>query len=181
MTDAEDHDDQGMLFPDRDEHGCARDAGTQSGLPVLAEMACTVAIERLPKGLRVSARDRNNRTWWGFVASRGILEQPHAAIAVYSALREALDPHLDTATRDEASVPAVVSAAHGVLDDLETLGRTMRRAISCKANAKPSATAIAQASGIYRGVSDALRMLMQDLNMQASTSEEAAGDYGPTV
>jgi len=181
MSDAGDNDYQGTLFSSGDEPACNHDAGLQSGLPILGEIACTVAIERLPKGLRVSARDYSNRPWWGFVASRGILEQPHAAIAVYSALREALDPHLDTATRDETSVLSVVTAANRVLDDLERLVRAMRHSIACKANAKPSQTTIAQAAGIYRGATDALSMLMQDLNVQASTSVDAADEYGPTV
>ena len=166
--------DQGSLFAlsaDVD-----RDSGSivGTGLPKLAEIPCTVMVERLPKGLRVSARDIDERTLWGFVASRGILEQPHAAIAVYSALREALDPHLDIASRDTACVPEVINAALNALSELEQMTRDMRGALACRSGKKPTTAMISQAAVILRGVTDAVRMLSQELVV--STGVESAPD-----
>ena len=57
-----------------------------------------IVIEPMGNGVRVTARAKDDRLLWGFVASQLAFDSPHALVAIYEALRKDVVEQLPTFT-----------------------------------------------------------------------------------
>lgn len=120
----------------------------------------SVVLEPLGKGIRVTGRDEKHGVLWGFVASKGMLDQPHASIAIYSLLRDHLNPFLEKMDLPTSRPENLMDAAHATLADMEHLIKQLRENITVK---KASPQTLERAEAIYRAMSDAARMILQEV------------------
>jgi len=120
----------------------------------------SIVLEPLGKGIRVTGRDEKHGVLWGFVASQGMLEQPHASIAIYSLLRDHLNPFLESMGLPASRPVNVIDAAHAALADMEHLIKQLRDNITVK---KSSPQTLERAEAIHRAMSDAARMILQEV------------------
>ena len=77
----------------------------------------SVVLERLGKGIRVTGCDEKHGVLWGFVASKGMLDQSHASIAIYNLLRDHLNPFLESMGLASSCPDNVVDAALTIAQD----------------------------------------------------------------
>jgi hypothetical protein len=120
----------------------------------------TVVLEPLGKGIRVTGRDEKHGVLWGFVASKGMLDQPHASIAIYNLLRDHLNPFLESMGLPSSRPDNVMDAAHTALADMEHLIKELRDNITVK---KASPQTLERAEAVYRAMTDAARMILQEV------------------
>jgi hypothetical protein len=120
----------------------------------------SVVLEPLGKGIRVTGRDDKHGVLWGFVASKGMLDQPHASIAIYNLLRDHLNPFLESMGLPSSRPENVMDAAHAALADMEHLIKQLRDNITVK---KASPQTLERAEAVYRAMTDAARMVLQDV------------------
>ena len=120
----------------------------------------SVVLEPLGKGIRVTGRDEKHGALWGFVASKGMLDQPHASIAIYNLLRDLLTPFLESIELSSSRPDNVLDAAHAALADMEHLIGQLRDKITVK---KASPQTLERAEAIHRVMTDATRMVLQEV------------------
>jgi hypothetical protein len=120
----------------------------------------SVVLEPLGKGIRVTGRDEKHGVLWGFVASKGMLDQPHASIAIYNLLRDQLNPFLESMGLPSSRPENVMDAAHAALADMEHLIKQLRDNITVK---KASSQTLERAEAIHRAMTDAARMVLQEV------------------
>jgi hypothetical protein len=120
----------------------------------------SVVLEPLGKGIRVTGRVDNHGVLWGFVASKGMLDQPHASIAIYNLLRDHLNPFLESMGLPASRPDNVMDAAHAALADMEHLITQLRENITVK---KASPQTLDRAVAIHRALTDATRMILQEV------------------
>lgn len=121
----------------------------------------SVVLEPLGKGIRVTGRDETHGVLWGFVASKAMLDQPHASIAIYNLLRDHINPFLEKMSLPTARPENVMEAAHASLTDMEHLIGQLRKNITVK---KVSPQTLERAEAIHRALSDAARMILQEVS-----------------
>lgn len=119
----------------------------------------SIVLEPLGKGIRVTGRDEKHGVLWGFVASKGMLDQPHASIAIYNLLRDHLNPFLESMGVPASRPENVMDAAHAALADMEHLIKQLRDNITVK---KASPQTLERAECIHRAMTDAARMVLQE-------------------
>ena len=120
----------------------------------------SVVLERLGKGIRVTGRDEKHGVLWGFVASKAMLDQSHASIAIYNLLRDHLNPFLESMGLASSCPDNVVDAAHAALADMEHLIKQLRENITVK---KASPQTLERAEAVHRAMTDAARMILQEV------------------
>lgn len=120
----------------------------------------SVVLEPLGKGIRVTGRDEEHGVLWGFVASKGMLDQPHASIAIYNLLRDHLNPFLESMGLPASRPENVMDAAQAALADMEHLIKQLRDNITVK---KASPQTLERAEAIHRAMTDAARMVLQEV------------------
>lgn len=120
----------------------------------------SVVLKPLGKGIRVTGRDEKHGVLWGFVASKGMLDQPHASIAIYNLLRDQLNPFLESMELPSSRPENVMDAAHAALADMEHLIKQLRDNITVK---KASSQTLERAEAIHRALTDAARMVLQEV------------------
>lgn len=124
-------------------------------------LAGEVVFEPVLNGVRVTARDAHHRTLWGFIASKGMLNQPYCPVAVYETLQEILAEELikHHLPADEAQEPLV--RANRALDALEETLARLRALITVK---KTSDATEARARAIARLALDANTMVSFEIS-----------------
>lgn len=119
-----------------------------------------VIFEPLASGVRVTGRNERHEVFWGMVCSKGMLEQPHASIAIYAALRDEVhkalaDNGLPTPTKSDP-----VDSAFQAIERLEQFLAAARKKITVK---KISSVTKARATAITKAVNDAHQMATLEL------------------
>jgi hypothetical protein len=89
-----------------------------------------------------------------------MLDQPHASIAIYNLLRDHLNPFLESMGLPASRPENVMDAAHAALADMEHLIKQLRDNITVK---KASPQTLDRAEAIHRAMSDAARMILQEV------------------
>jgi hypothetical protein len=120
----------------------------------------SVVLEPLGKGIRVTGRDNQQGVLWGFVASKGMLDQPHASIAIYNLLRDHLYPLLESMGLPSSRPENIMDAANSALADMEYLIKQLRENINVK---KASPQTLERAEAVHRAMTDATRMVLQEI------------------
>lgn len=133
--------------------GAARPASRSVKVPGL------IALERLGSGIRVTAQDHQENVLWGFVATKGMLEQPHGTIALYARLREIINEALTAEGLEAVSPPDALVAATAAVTELQRVTALLHQSMQVK---KVSEVTRKRAASIVRVVSDALRMIEQE-------------------
>lgn len=93
-------------------------------------LAGEIVFEPMGNGVRVTARDETHRVLWGFVASKGTLDQIHCLVAVYptfqNLIREDLEkrglpvpPQADFAAEAAQALNKLESAVKWLRDSLQ--------------------------------------------------------------
>lgn len=115
-----------------------------------------VVLERLGNGVRVTGQDARDQLLWGMVASKGMIEQPHCAVAIYTRLREIVNDAL--AAEGLLSLPPTdaIAAAKQSLQELHELADLLVKKLTVK---HESESTIERATAIHRAVSDAVLMI----------------------
>jgi hypothetical protein len=115
-----------------------------------------VIFEPLGAGIRVTGRTETHQVLWGLVCSRGMLEQPHGSIAIYSALREAVEKALVSEGLPVTESRDSVDAAMAAITKAEQFLKAAKKNITVK---KVSPETRARAAVIAKAVSDAFQMV----------------------
>jgi hypothetical protein len=119
-------------------------------------MAGEVVFEPLGSGIRVSGRTEQHELLWGLVCSKGMLDQPHASIAVYAALRDEVEQALAARGLPIADPVDAVDAALTAISRLEAFLAAARKKITVK---KISPETRSRAAVIAKAVGDAHQMV----------------------
>lgn len=116
----------------------------------------TVVFEPLLQGVRVTARDKKHAVLWGFIASKGMLEQIHCPVAVYSTLWSLIAAELKNRGLPSPEGKEPLESAIKALDDAEKLIANLRKSLAVK---KVSDATRERAKVIANLASDAARMI----------------------
>lgn len=114
-----------------------------------------VVFEPLGSGIRVTGRTEQHEVLWGTVLSKGMLEQPHAAIAVYGALREEVEKALAARGLPVPESSESVESALQSIEKMEKFLAAARKKITVK---KVSPETKARATVIAKAVNNAYQM-----------------------
>ena len=120
------------------------------------QMCGEVVFEPLGAGIRVTGRTEDHKLLWGLVCSKGMLEQPHGSIAIYSALREQVEKALVFEGLSVSEPRDSVDAALAAINKAEAFLKAARKDITVK---KPSAKTGFRAAVITKAVGDAFQMV----------------------
>ena len=120
------------------------------------QMCGEVVFEPLGAGIRVTGRTEDHKLLWGLVCSKGMLEQPHGSIAIYSALREQVEKALVFEGLSVSEPRDSVDAALAAINKAEAFLKAARKDIMVK---KPSAKTGFRAAVITKAVGDAFQMV----------------------
>ena len=120
------------------------------------QMCGEVIFEPLGAGIRVTGRTEKHKLLWGLVCSKGMLEQPHGSIAIYSALREQVEKALVFEGLSVSEPRDSVDAALAAINKAEAFLKAARKDITVK---KPSAKTGFRAAVITKAVGDAFQMV----------------------
>ena len=120
------------------------------------QMCGEVIFEPLGAGIRVTGRTEKHKLLWGLVCSKGMLEQPHGSIAIYSALREEVEKALVFGGLSVSEPRDSVDAAFAAIKKAEAFLKAARENITVE---KPSAKTGFRAAVITKAVGDAFQMV----------------------
>jgi len=136
-----------------------------------------IVFEPVLNGVRVTARDENHRTLWGFIVSKGMLELMHCPVAIYQTLRDLLSEELK---RHSLSTPEHKDAIHDTKSALDALQKTidnLKESIKVK---KVSSATIERATAIARIADDVNKMILLETSsikgMKTSTKQQNSSD-----
>jgi len=125
--------------------------------------------------IRVTARDANHRTLWGFIASPDSVEEHHCLVGVYSALKELLREELDKLGEVTQSSDDPMSDATRALDSFESTLQWLRNSLEVQ---KISKETLDRARAIARITANAERQVLLAANtlrgMKRRTGEASA-------
>ncbi len=119
-----------------------------------------VVFEPLGSGIRVTGRTEQHEVLWGMVCSKGMLEQPHAAVAVYGALREEVEKALSARGLPVSEPTDSVDSALHAIEKMEKFLAAARKKITVK---KVSSETKSRAAMISKAVNDAYQMATLEL------------------
>jgi hypothetical protein len=128
-----------------------------------------VIFEPLGAGIRVTGRTEKHHLLWGLVCSKGMLEQPHGSIAIYSALREAVEKALVSEGLPVTESLDSVKAALSAITKAEKFLKAARKNITVK---KVSPETRVRAAVIAKAVGDAFRMVTLEVPFVGTRGEE---------
>lgn len=120
------------------------------------QMCGEVVFEPLGAGIRVTGRTEDHKLLWGLVCSKGMLEQPHGSIAIYSALREQVEKAMVFEGLSVSEPRDSVDAALAAINKAEAFLKAARKDITVK---KPSEKTGLRAAVITKAVGDAFQMV----------------------
>jgi hypothetical protein len=115
----------------------------------------SVVLEPRGKGIRVTGRDEKHGVLWGFVASKGMLDQPHASIAMYAELRQEVEKALAAQGLPVTDREDEVASAVAAIEKMQAFLAAARKKITVK---KISSQTKTRAAAIEKAVSDAHQM-----------------------
>lgn len=130
-----------------------------------------VVLERLGSGVRVTGQDAANKLLWGMVASKGMMEQPHCAVAIYSSLRELISDRLADEGLPSPPPADAVAAAKQSLQELRDLADVLLNNLTVK---RETTSTITRGATIHRAVSDAVLMIRQETSLITQGREPGA-------
>ena len=133
--------------------------------PIGGEVIC----EPLGAGIRVTGRTEKHQLLWGLVCSRGMLEQPHGSIAIYSALREAVEKALVSEGLPVTESRDSVDAALAAITKAEKFLKAAKKKITVKKVSPETGT---RAALIAKAVSDAFQMVTLEVPFVGVRGEE---------
>ena len=128
-----------------------------------------VIFEPLGAGIRVTGRTEKHQLLWGLVCSRGMLEQPHGSIAIYSALREAVEKALVSEGLPVTESRDSVDAALAAITKAEKFLKAAKKKITVKKVSPETGT---RAALIAKAVSDAFQMVTLEVPFVGVRGEE---------
>jgi hypothetical protein len=128
-----------------------------------------VIFEPLGAGIRVTGRTEKHQLLWGLVCSKGMLEQPHGSIAIYSALREAVEKALVSEGLPVTESRDSVDAALAAITKAEKFLKAAKKKITVK---KASPETRTRAAVIAKAVSDAFQMVTLEVPFVGVLGEE---------
>ena len=131
-----------------------------------------VIFEPLGSGIRVTGRTEQHEVLWGMVCSKGMLEQPHAAVAVYGALREEVEKALSARGLPVSESADPVDSALHAIEKMEKFLAAARKKITVK---KVSPETKSRAAVISKAVNDAYQMVTLEVpfvGVQGKSEEE---------
>ena len=130
-----------------------------------------VVLARLGNGVRVTGQDAADKLLWGMVASKGMMEQPHCAVAIYSRLREIVSDTLAAEGLPSLPPADAVAAAKQSLQELRDLADVLLKKLTVK---RESDSTTNRAVTIHRAVSDAVLMIRQETSLITQGREPSA-------
>ena len=119
-----------------------------------------VVFEPIGSGVRVTGRTEEHELLWGMVCSKGMLEQPHASVAIYGALREEVQKALAANDLPTPEKKDSVDLALRVIERMEQFLAAAKEKITVK---KISAVTKARATTIAKVINDAHQMATLEL------------------
>jgi len=115
-----------------------------------------VIFEPLGSGIRVTGRTEKHELLWGLVCSKGMLDQPHASIAIYSALREDVKKSLAARSLPISEPRDSVDAALSAIKAMEAFLNAAKKKITVN-EVTPQTSS--RAAVIAKSVGDAYQMM----------------------
>jgi hypothetical protein len=136
-------------------------------------IAGEVVFEPVMGGVRVTARDEQQRVLWGFIGSKGMLDQILCRVAVYGTLQALLTEELREYRLPAPEDGDPIQAAKQALSVLgDTIGK-LSKSITVK---KVSEATLERAAAIARIVSDANRMIALETVSFKALKEQVDAD-----
>jgi hypothetical protein len=123
---------------------------------------CEVVLEPVATGIRVTARDDQHRTLWGYVGAEDKLKQTHCLVAVYDTLQNLLAVQLEKGGYCKRQETDPISEALIALDRLDKTVKWIRDSLDVK---KVSDATAERAKTIAQIISDA----DQQITLEAAT------------
>jgi hypothetical protein len=114
-----------------------------------------VIFEPLGAGIRVTGRTEQHKLLWGMVCSKGMLDQPHASIAMYAELRQEVEKALAAQGLPVTDREDEVASAVAAIERMQAFLAAARKKITVK---KISSQTKTRAAAIAKAVSDAHQM-----------------------
>ena len=115
-----------------------------------------VVFEPVLNGIRVTARDEQHRLMWGFIASKGILNQVHCPVAIYDTLQSLIAEQMKKHSLPSIEEADPIVSAKAALDNLQDTISGLRQSITVK---NVSQATRERAATIKRLASDATRII----------------------
>jgi len=115
-------------------------------------IAAEIVFEPMMTGIRVTARDREHRLLWGFVADAESVNQVHCLVAVYETLQTLVGEELRRGGFPAPALTDPVKDAQQALGELERTVSWLRRSLDVKKVTPPT---LERARAIARIASDA--------------------------
>jgi hypothetical protein len=128
-----------------------------------------VIFEPLGAGVRVTGRNETHQLLWGLVCSKGMLEQPHGSIAIYSALREAVEKALVSEGLPVSESRDSVDDALAAITKAEKFLKAAKKNITVK---KVSPETRSRAAVIAKAVTDAFQMVTLEVPFVGTRGDE---------
>ena len=132
-----------------------------------------VIFEPLGAGIRVTGRTEKHELLWGLVCSKGMLEQPHGSIAIYSALREEVEKALVSEGLPVSEPRDSVDAALAAIKKAEAFLKAAKKKITVK---KVSPETRSRAAVIAKAVGDAFQMVTLEVPFVGVELAEEEGE-----
>jgi len=136
-----------------------------------------VIFEPLGNGIRMTGRTEQHKLLWGMVCSKGMLDQPHASIAIYTELRCEVEKALAARGLPVAGQEDEVAAALAAIEKMQGFLAAARKKITVK---KISAQTKARAAAIAKALSDAHQMVTLEVSFVGLQTGDAEGESSVT-
>ena len=122
-------------------------------------VAGEIVLEPMGNGVRVTARDGSHKVLWGFVASKGMLDQVHCLVAVYDPLVQLIVEELSKHHLPAPEPGDPIAEAKRSIASLEQIVHWMKTSLQVKQQTR---AALARATTIARISSEAYRQISLD-------------------
>lgn len=122
-------------------------------------VAGEIVLEPMGNGVRVTAREGSHKVLWGFVASKGMLDQVHCLVAVYDPLVQLIVEELSKHHMPAPEPGDPVTEAKRSIASLEQIVHWLKTSLEVKQQTK---AALARATTIARICSEAYRQISLD-------------------
>ena len=133
-------------------------------------VAGEIVLEPMGNGVRVTARDGSHKVLWGFVASKGMLDQVHCLVAIYDPLVQLIVEELSKHHLPAPGPGDPVAEAKHSIASLEQLVHWLKASLQVEQQTK---AALARATTIARISSEACRQITLDAEVLRGMKSKA--------
>jgi hypothetical protein len=111
-------------------------------------IAAEIVFEPVGSGVRVVARDSDQRLLWGYIGSEETTNQKHCMVATYETLQKVLTEELSKCHLNNFKPKDPLASAHAALDQLERTTRWLKQSLTVKTATEASSERAALIAGI---------------------------------